>query len=86
MTADRCSPAQGLGRLWPVLWRAVSAATWALRRVRHEQVMMWVCWLRVNRVPVDRDGPLGWEPSLDGPRLIGRHLPALDHDGTEGRP
>ena len=86
MTADRRSPARDLGRLWPVLWLAVSAATWALRRVHHEQVMMWECWLRVNRVPMARDGPLAWEPSPDGPRLIGRHLPALNYDGTEGRP
>jgi hypothetical protein len=76
MTADRLSRAKGLGRLWPVLRRAINAATWTLWHVYHEQVMMWECWLRVSRAPMDLDGPLAWQPSLDGPRLIGRHLPA----------
>jgi len=40
---------------------------------------MWDCWSRANRVPVHRDGPLAWEPALDGLRLIGRHLPAPDN-------
>lgn len=37
---------------------------------------MWEPAWQSSRVPVDRAGPLAWTPSLDGPRLTGRHLPS----------
>ena len=37
---------------------------------------MWERAWQSSRVPVDRAGPLAWTPSLDGPRLTGRHLPS----------
>ena len=36
---------------------------------------MWELVWQSSRVAVDRAGPLAWTPSLDGPRLAGRHLP-----------
>jgi hypothetical protein len=47
---------------------------------------MWECMWRASRVPADRAGPLAWEPSLDGPRLTGSHLPAPDNADAGGRP
>jgi hypothetical protein len=37
-------------------------------------------------VPADRGGPLAWTPSLDGPRLTGRHLPSPDEPQAARRP
>ncbi len=86
MTGSRHSRAEHSSACGLVLWRAVGAVARALRHIHHEQVVMWDCWLRVNRVPVDRAGPLAWEPSLDGPRLIGCSLPASGTSGPGGRP
>lgn len=86
MTGNRYSPAEHPGARGLVLWRAAGAVARALRHIHHEQVVMRDCWRRAGRVPVDRAGPLAWEPSLDGLRLTGCHLPAPDNDGTRGRP
>jgi len=48
----------------------------ALRAIHDEQVLMWELFWQSSRAPVDRAGPLSWTPSLDGPRLTGRHLPS----------
>jgi len=84
MIVSRHSPANSPGGRRPVLWRVVGAVARALRHVHREQVLMWDCWSRANRAPVHRDGPLAWEPTLDGPRLIGRHLPAPDNANPGG--
>jgi len=84
MIVSRHSPATSPGGRRPVLWRVVGAVARALRHVHREQALMWDCWSRANRVPVHRDGPLAWEPTLDGPRLIGRHLPAPDNANPGG--
>ena len=36
---------------------------------------MWELFWQSSRVAVDRAGPLAWQASLDGPRLIGSALP-----------
>ncbi len=75
MTASEHSRGMPPGARGPAFWRAVRAAARALRHIHNEQVFMWECMWRASRVPVDRAGPLAWEPSLDGPRLTGSHLP-----------
>ena len=60
------------------LWRAVRRGGAALRAMHDEQVLMWELFWQSSRVPVDRAGPLVWTPSLDGPRLAGRHLLSPD--------
>jgi hypothetical protein len=67
---------QSTQRHGATLWRAACRAAAALRAVHDEQVLMWELVWRSSRVPVDRAGPLAWTPSLDGPRLTGRHLPS----------
>ena len=47
----------------------------ALRAIHDDQVLMWELVWQSSRVPVDRAGPLAWQASLDGPRLIGSALP-----------
>jgi hypothetical protein len=47
----------------------------ALRAIHDEQVLMWELSWQSSRVAVDRAGPLTWQASLDGPRLIGSALP-----------
>ena len=36
---------------------------------------MWDLFWQSSHVAVDRAGPLAWQASLDGPRLIGSDLP-----------
>ena len=81
MTASQPSRGTPPGVRRRALKRAVRAAARALWHIHDEQVRMWECWWRASRVPVDRAGPLTWEPSLDGPRLTGNHLPAPDDAG-----
>jgi len=71
MTATQST--QRHGATW---WRAACRAAAALRAIHDEQVLMWELVWQSSRVPVDRAGPLAWTPSLDGPRLTGRHLPS----------
>jgi hypothetical protein len=47
---------------------------------------MWELFLRANRAPVDRAGPLAWTPSLNGPRLTGSHLHIPDDTSDRGGP
>jgi len=61
------------GAVWV---RAARAVIRAFRHLHGEQVLMWECWWRASRAPVDRPGPLAWQPSLDGTRLTGSYLPA----------
>ena len=42
--------------------------------------------LAVQPGALDRAGPLAWTPSLDGPRLTGRHLPSPDESQAAHRP
>ena len=72
MTATQST--QRHGATW---WRAACRAAAALRAIHDEQVLLWELFWQSSRVPVDRAGPLAWTPSLDGPRLTGRHLPSL---------
>jgi hypothetical protein len=55
--------------------RAAYRAAAALRAIHDDQVLMWELVWQSSRVPVDRAGPLAWQASLDGPRLIGSALP-----------
>jgi hypothetical protein len=71
------------GATW---WRAVCRAAAALRAVHREQVLAWELRWQSSRVPVERAGPLTWTPSLDGPRLTGRHLPSPDEPQAPRRP
>jgi hypothetical protein len=57
-----------------------------LRAIQDEQVLMRELIWQSSRVPVDRAGPLAWTPSLDGPRLTGRHLPSPDEPQAARRP
>ena len=59
-------------------WRTARRAVAALRAIHDEQVLMWELFWQSSRVAVDRSGPLAWQSSLDGPRLIGSDLPAPD--------
>ena len=51
-------------------WRTARRAVAALRAIHDEQVLMWELLWQSSRVSVDRAGPLAWQSSLDGPRLI----------------
>jgi hypothetical protein len=86
MTASQHSRGTPPGARGPALWRAARAAVRALQHVNSEQVFMWECLWRASRVPAARAGPLAWEPSLEGPRLTGSHLPAPDQTGAGNRP
>jgi hypothetical protein len=68
------------------LWRAARRAATVLRAVQDEQVLMWELVWQSSRMPVDRAGPLTWTPSLDGPRLTGRHLPSPAEPRAPRRP
>jgi hypothetical protein len=68
------------------LRRAAYRAAAALRAIHDEQVLMWELLWQSSRVPEDRAGPLAWTPSLDGPRLTGRHLPSPDEPQAACRP
>ena len=57
------------------VWRTARRAVAALRVIHDDQVLMWELFWQSSRVPVDRTGPLAWQASLDGPRLIGSALP-----------
>ena len=57
------------------VWRTAHRAVAALRVIHDEQVLMWELFWQSSRVAVDRAGPLAWQASLDGPRLIGSALP-----------
>ena len=57
------------------LWAAACRAAAALRAIHDDQVLMWELVWQSSRVPVDRAGPLAWQASLDGSRLIGSALP-----------
>jgi hypothetical protein len=81
MTATQST--QRPGATW---WRAACRAAAALRAIHDEQVLMWELVWRSSRVPMDRAGPLAWTPSLDGPRLTGRHLPSPGEPQAPRRP
>jgi hypothetical protein len=46
---------------------------------------MWELVWQSSRVAVDRAGPLAWQASLDGPRLIGSALPTPRTPAYEAR-
>ena len=81
MTATQSTQCHGA-----TLRRAACRAAAALRAIHDEQVLMWELIWQSSRVPVDRAGPLAWTPSLDGPRLTGRHLPSPDEPQAARRP
>jgi hypothetical protein len=81
MTATQSTQRHGA-----TLWRAACRTAAALRALHDEQVLMWELTWRSSRVPVDRAGPLAWTPSLDGPRLTGRHLPSPGEPQAARRP
>jgi hypothetical protein len=58
------------------VWRIAHRAVAALRAIHDEQVLMWELFWQSSHVAVDRPGPLAWQASLDGPRLVGSDLPA----------
>jgi hypothetical protein len=57
------------------VWRTARVAVAALRVIDDEQVLMWELFWQSGHVGVDRAGPLAWQASLDGRRLIGSDLP-----------
>jgi len=57
------------------VWRTARRAVAVLRAIHDEQGLMWELFWQSSRVAVDRPGPLAWQASLDGPRLIGSDLP-----------
>ena len=81
MTATQSTQRHGA-----TLRRAACRDAAALRAIHDEQVLMWELIWQSSRVPVDRAGPLAWTPSLDGPRLTGRHLPSPDEPQAARRP
>ena len=81
MTATQST--QRHGATW---WRAACRAAAALRAIHDEQVLMWELVWRSSRVPMVQAGPLAWTPSLDGPRLTGRHLPSPGEPQAPRRP
>jgi hypothetical protein len=81
MTATQSTERHGAA-----LWRADCRAAAALRAIHHEQILMWELVWPSSRVPVDRAGPLAWTPSLDGPRLTGRHPPSPGEIHAARRP
>lgn len=81
MTATQSTQRHGA-----TLRRAACRAGAALRAIHDEQVLLWELFWQSSRVPVDRAGPLAWTPSLDGPRLTGRHLPSPDKPQAARRP
>jgi hypothetical protein len=81
MTATQSTQRRGA-----TLWRAARRAAAALRAIHDEHVLAWELLWQSSRVPVERAGPLAWTPSLDGPRLTGRHLPSPDEPQAARRP
>jgi hypothetical protein len=77
---------QPIRRQGASVWRTVRRAAGALRAIHDEQILAWELWLRANRIPVDRPGPLTWTPSLDGPRLTGSHLHPPADTSEQGGP
>jgi hypothetical protein len=80
MTATQSTQLHG------TLWRAAYRAAAALRGIDDEQVLVWELVSQSSRVPVDRTGPLARTPSMDGPRLTGRHLPSPGKPQAARRP
>jgi hypothetical protein len=68
------------------VWRTARRAVAALQVIHDEQVLMWELVWQSSRVPVDRAGPLAWQASLDGPRLIGSTLPTPNDASSCGTP
>jgi hypothetical protein len=68
------------------VWRTACRAVAALRAIHAEQVLMWELLWQSSRVAADRAGPLAWQASLDGRRLIGSDLPAPKDAGTGSTP
>ena len=68
------------------VWRTARRAVAALRAIHDEQVLMWELFWQSSHVAVDRAGPLAWQASLDGPRLIGRDLPTPKDAGSCSTP
>ena len=68
------------------VWRTARRAVAALRVIHDEQVLMWELFWQSSRVAVDRAGPLAWQASLDGPRLIGSTLPTPTDASSCGTP
>jgi hypothetical protein len=66
------------------VWRTVRRALTGLRAIHDQQVLMWELSWQSSRASVDRPGPLTWNPSLDGPRLTGRHLPIPEDSAQRG--
>jgi len=61
------------------LWLAVRMVIRAVRLAHDEQVRMWECVLLTSgAAPLSAAGPLRWVRSLEGYRLVGSHVPALD--------
>jgi hypothetical protein len=77
---------QSIQRHGATWWRAACRAAAALRAIHDEQVLMWELVWRSSRVTPGRAGPLAWTPSLDGPRLTGRHLPSPGEPQAARRP
>jgi hypothetical protein len=66
------------------VWRPARRAVAVLRAIHDEQVLMWELFWQSTGAAVDWSGPLAWQASLDGPRLIGSHLPTRkEAAGTE---
>jgi hypothetical protein len=68
------------------LRRAARRPAAAPRAIHDEQVPMRELIRQPSRVPADRAGPLAWTPSLDEPRLTGRHLPSPHEPQATRRP
>lgn len=77
---------QSIQRDGATLWRVACRGAAVLRTIHHEQVLASALLWPSSRVPEDRSGPLAWTPSLDGPRLTGRHLPSPDESRAAYRP
>ena len=75
---------QSARRHGATLWRAACRPAAALRAIHDEQALMWELVWQSSRVPVDRAA--GLDPSLDGPRLTGRHLPSPGEPQAAPRP
>ena len=68
------------------VWRTAHRAVAALRAIHDEQVLIWELFWQSCHVAVDRAGPLAWQASLDGPRLIGSDLPTRKDASSGGTP
>jgi hypothetical protein len=77
---------QSIQRHGATLWRVACRGAAALRTIHDEQVLASALVWPSSRVPVDRPGPVAWTPSLDGPRLTGRHLPSPGESRAAHRP